>query len=124
MNPADTAGQTNLATAYLERARLDDAERVFKWVLTTDPTSAAAYNGMGLIAIQRQDAAKARGYFEKAVELDPDLIEGQLNLGLIYRMAGEGSKARTCFEIFLAKASPAQYGDVIPKVRDALSELR
>jgi choline-sulfatase len=124
LNPADTASQTNLATAYLERARLDDAERVFKWVLTTDPTSAAAYNGMGLVAIQRQDAAQARGYFEKAVELDPDLIEAQLNLGLVYRMAGEGSRARTCFKAFLAKASPAQYGDVIPKVRDALAELR
>jgi len=124
LNPGDTASQTNLATAYLERARLDDAERVFKWVLTTDPTSAAAYNGMGLIAIQRQDAAQARNHFEKAVELDPDMIEAQLNLGLIYRMAGEGSKARTCFEAFLAKASPAQYGEVIPKVRDALAELR
>ena len=105
-------------------AKLSDAERVFKWVLTTDASSAAAYNGMGLIAIQRQDATQARGYFEKAVELDPDLIEAQLNLGLIYRMAGEGAKARTCFETFLAKASPAQYGEVIPKVRDALAELR
>jgi choline-sulfatase len=124
LNPADTASQTNLATAYLERARLSDAERVFKWVLTTDPASAAAYNGMGLIAIQRQDATQARGYFEKAVQLDPDLIEAQLNLGLIYRMAGEGAKARTCFEAFLAKASPAQYGEVIPKVRNALAELR
>jgi arylsulfatase A-like enzyme/Flp pilus assembly protein TadD len=124
LNPADTASQTNLATAYMEKARLSDAERVFKWVLTTDPVSAAAYNGLGLIAIQRQDASQARGYFEKAVQLDPDLIEAQLNLGLIYRMAGEGAKARTCFEAFLAKASPAQYGDVIPKVRDALSELR
>jgi choline-sulfatase len=124
LNPADTASQTNLATAYLERARLEDAERVFKWVLTTDPTSAAAYNGMGLIVIQRQDAAQARGYFEKAVQLDPDLIEAQLNLGLIYRMAGESAKARACFEAFLAKASPAQYGEVIPKVREALAELR
>jgi hypothetical protein len=38
-------------------------------------------------------------------------------------MAGEGAKARTCFEAFLAKASPAQYGEVIPKVRDALQAL-
>ena len=124
LNPADTASQTNLAVAYLEKGRVPDAERVFKWVLTTDPESAAAYNGLGLIAIQKSDTAAARGYFEKAVQLDPDLIEAQLNLGLIYRMAGEGAKARTCFETFLAKASPAQYGDMIPKVREALVELR
>ncbi len=124
MNPADTASQTNLGTAYLEKARLSDAERVFKWVLTTDPASAAAYNGMGLVAIQRQDAAQARGYFEKAAQLDPDLVEAQLNLGLIYRMAGEREKARACFEAFLAKASAADYAEVIPKVRFALAELK
>ena len=124
LNPADTGSQTNLAVAYLERGRVPEAERVFKWVITTDPQSAAAYNGLGLIAIQRSDTTSARGYFEKAVQFDPDLIEAQLNLGLIYRMAGERGKARTCFEAFLAKASPAQYGEVIPKVRDALAELR
>ena len=124
LNPGDTASQTNLAVAYLEQGRAPDAERVFKWVLTTDPASAAAQNGLGLIAIQRQDAATARGYFEKAVQLDPDMIEAQLNLGLIYRMAGDSDKARACFEAFLAKAPPAQYGEVIPKVRAALAELR
>jgi arylsulfatase A-like enzyme/Tfp pilus assembly protein PilF len=124
LNPSDVESQTNLATAYLELGRVPDAERVFKWVITTDPASAAAYNGLGLIAIQRQDAAAARGYFEKAVQLDPDLIEAQLNLGLIYRMAGEAAKARACFEAFLAKAPPARYGEVIPKVREALQTLQ
>jgi hypothetical protein len=52
------------------------------------------------------------------------MIEAQLNLGLIYRMAGESARARACFETFLAKASPAQYGEMIPKVREALTELR
>jgi hypothetical protein len=58
------------------------------------------------------------------VQLDPDLIEAQLNLGIIYRTAGEGDKARTYFKTFLAKASPPQYGEIIPKVRNALAELR
>ncbi|HUJ21027.1 MAG TPA: tetratricopeptide repeat protein, partial [Bryobacteraceae bacterium] len=78
----------------------------------------------GLIAIQRQDPAAARGYFEKAVELDPELLEAQLNLGLIYKMAGDRARARTCFQAFLAKASPAQYSEVIPKVREELVALQ
>ena len=32
-------------------------------------------------------------------------------------MAGDRVHARERFEIFLVKASPKQYGDVIPKVR-------
>jgi hypothetical protein len=39
-------------------------------------------------------------------------------------MAGDHAHARQCFETFLAKASPAQYGEVIPKVRAALAEMR
>jgi arylsulfatase A-like enzyme/Flp pilus assembly protein TadD len=124
LNPADVGSQTNLATAYLDKGRVRDAERVFNWVVTTDAAYAAAYNGLGLIAIQRRDANGARGYFEKAVELDPDLIEAQLNLGLIYKMAGDRTRARSCFEIFLAKASPAQYGNIIPKVREELVAMQ
>jgi choline-sulfatase len=123
-NPSDVESQANLATAYLEKGRLADAERVYKWIVTTDASFAAAYNGLGVIAIQRQDPATARGYFEKAVQLDADQVEAQLNLGLIYKMAGDRARARTCFEAFLAKASPSQYGEVIPKVREELVALQ
>ena len=123
LNPGDAESQANLATAYLEKGRLADAERVYKWVITTDAGYAMAYNGLGVIAIQRQDAATARGYFEKAVALDADLVEAQLNLGIIYKDAGDAARARACFQAFLAKASPAQYRDVIPKVREELAAM-
>ena len=123
LNPADSESESNLATAYLEKGRLADAERVYKWVITTDPSYAAAYNGLGVVAIQRRDEAAARGYFEKAVELDADLVEAQLNLGIIYKDAGDATRARACFQAFLAKAPPAQYRDVIPKVREELAEM-
>jgi choline-sulfatase len=124
LDPADTGTQANLATAYVETGRLEDAERVFKGIIRIDDTHAAAYNGLGVIAIQRQDAMAARGYFEKTVQLDPNLLEAQLNLGILYRMAGESARARTCFESFLAKASPKEYGEMIPKVREELETLQ
>lgn len=123
-NPSDVESQNNLATAYLEKDRVADAERVYKWIVTTDPAHAAAYNGLGLIAIQRQDPVSARGFFEKAVQLDPDLVAAQLNLGHIYKMTGDRARARTCFEAFLARASPAQYGQVIQDVRNELVALQ
>ena len=123
-NPADLQSQANLATAYLEKGRLDDAQRVYKWTIAVDPGYGTAYNGLGVIAIQKQDSAAARGYFEKAVQLDPDLADAQLNLGLIYKMAGDRDRARACFQAFLAKASPEQYGEVIPKVREELNDLQ
>jgi choline-sulfatase len=124
INPADLDSQNNLATAYLEKGRLADAERVFQWVLTNDANFAAAQNGMGLIAIQKRNHQAAMGYFQKAVALDPDLVEAHLNLGLLYEMAGDRARARASFETFLAKASPAHYGQVIPKVKQELANLR
>jgi choline-sulfatase len=123
-NPSDLDSQTNLATAYLERGRIADAERVFNFVVTNDPDHAAANNGLGLVAIQKRDFNDARGHFEKAVRSDADLVEAQMNLGLLYEMAGDRARARTYFEAFLAKASPAQYRDVIPKVKQELATLQ
>jgi len=50
-------------------------------------------------------------------------VEAQLNLGIIYKDAGDAARARACFQAFLAKASPAQYRDVIPKVREELAAM-
>jgi Flp pilus assembly protein TadD len=58
------------------------------------------------------------------VQLDPELVEVHMNLGLIYEMAGEKERARSSFEKFLAKASPTQYGDIIPRVRKELAALK
>ena len=87
INPADLDSQNNLATAYLEKGRLADAERVFKWIIANDADYPAAQNGMGLVSIQKQDPDAARGYFERAARLDPDLVEVHMNLGLLYEMA-------------------------------------
>ena len=57
------------------------------------------------------------------MELDPDLVEAHLNLGLLYQHGGRQQRARASFEQFLAKAQPRQYKDQIPKVRAALAEL-
>ena len=51
-------------------------------------------------------------------------MEAQLNLGIIYKDAGDRARARACFQAFLAKASPAQYGHVIPQVREELADLQ
>jgi len=123
LNPTDTGSQINLATAYLEQGKVADAERCFRWVLTIEE-SAAAYNGLGLIAIQSRDPAAARVHFERAVALDPELVEAQLNLGLIYKQSGDIPRAKACFQAFIAKAPRAQYGKLIPQVQAEVASMR
>jgi arylsulfatase A-like enzyme/Tfp pilus assembly protein PilF len=124
MNPSDCESLNDLGMAYLETGRVEDAERVFKWSLAADQEYAPSQNGLGLAAVRKQDLAAARGYFEKAVQLDPELLEAQLNLGRIYKMMGANARARACFEAFLAKASPAEYGEIIEKVKAELAGMQ
>jgi arylsulfatase A-like enzyme/cytochrome c-type biogenesis protein CcmH/NrfG len=123
LNPSDSESLGDLGLVYLETGRLGDAERVFKWAAATGGDYAPAHNGLGLVAIRKQDLAAARGHFEKAVQLDPSLLEAQLNLGRIYKIMGDMTRARARFEAFLAKASPAEYGDVIIRVKAELASM-
>jgi tetratricopeptide (TPR) repeat protein len=123
LNPSDIESLNDLGMAYLESGRLQDAERVFKWSLATGDEDALTYNGLGLVSIRKQDLTAARGHFEKAVQLDPNLLEAQLNLGRIYKMIGAYTRARACFEAFLAKAPAAEYRELIPKIRQELAAM-
>ena len=124
LNPSDNESLNDLGMAYLETGKLADAERAFRWSVKADDKYALAYNGLGLVAIQKHDLQGARESFEKAVQLDPDLLEAQLNLGRVYQVIGANTRARACFETFLTKASPKEYGAIIPKVRAELAVMK
>lgn len=122
-NPLDVEGHANLATAYLQSGRLADAERAFRWVLTIQEY-VPAYNGLGIIAMQRNDIPTARKNFEQAVHLDPNYTEAQLNLGILCTRTDDFPCAQTAFKAFLKQASPAAYKDMIPRVKYALSRMQ
>src|SRR5262249_44516545 len=124
LNPSDNESLNDLGMAYLEKGQLADAERAFRWSVSADDKYPLAHNGLGLVAIQKHDLQAAREHFEKAVQLDADLLEAQLNLGRIYQIMGAHTRARACFEAFLEKASPKEYGAIIPKVQAELAAMK
>jgi choline-sulfatase len=124
LNPSDAESLSDLGMAYLESGKVADAERAFKWAVAASEDFALAHNGLGLAAIEKRDLARARTHFARAVELDPNLLEAQLNLGRIYKIAGENQKARECFEAFLARANPVEYRELIPRIRAEVEGMR
>ena len=120
-NPLDIESQNDLATAYLQSGQLANAERVFHWVLAIQPY-APAYNGLGIIADKRNDVAGARANFEKAVQLNPKDVEGQLNLGIICNQARDIPCARRAFRAFVANA-PKDYGPELDQAKAALAHM-
>lgn len=123
INPTDLDNLRNLGTAYLQLGRVEESEKAFRAITVQDDHYAAAYNGLGLVAIQRGDADTARRQFERAVEIGPDEPEPFLNLGLLFQKTGHKEQALHYYEEFLKKASRDEYGELIPKVREAIQEL-
>ncbi len=76
------------------------------------------------MAVQRGDGDSARANFEKAVEYDPDAVEPLLNLGVLFDKADNKPLALRYYQQFLEKASPKDYGALIPKVRAAVQDLK
>ena len=124
INPTDLDNLRNLGTAQLQLGHVGEAERAFKAIMLQNDHYSAAYNGLGLVAIQRGDADTARRDFEKAIELDSGEVEPLLNLGILYDKAGDKTHALDYYERFLAKAPPREYSTLIPKVRAAVQDLK
>jgi arylsulfatase A-like enzyme/Flp pilus assembly protein TadD len=124
LNPSDCESLNDLGLAYLEVEKVADAERVYKWCLATGEQYAGAYNGLGLVAIRKQDLPSARTNFEKAAQLDPALWEAQLNLGRVYKIMGDTKRARATFEAFIAKAPQAEFSELIPKLQAEIATMR
>ena len=124
INPTDLDNLRNLGTAELQLGRADEAEKAFQAINLQNDHYSAAYNGLGLVAIQRGDAEAARRDFEKAVQLDSSEVEPLLNLGLLYEKTGNNPMALRYYQQFLAKASPQEYAALIPKVRAAVQDLK
>jgi Tfp pilus assembly protein PilF len=121
-DPTDVEAQTGLATAYSNIGQMAEAEREFQKVLIIEQY-APAYNGLGLIEVKQHDFADARKNFERAIQLDPNYVQGQLNLGVLCMQTGDVPCARAAFKTFLAKASPIEFKDMIPKVHNALNTV-
>jgi len=122
-NPTDRENLCNLGTAHLLQKRPTEAEKAFKAILLQDDRYAAAYNGLGLVAVQQGDIDTARPNFEKAIELDPKQVEPLLHLGLLYRDKGDRQQALHYFTEFLEKA-PQDYSHLLPQVRQSIRELQ
>lgn len=70
--------------------RYDESMRTVDQILRNDPQNADAYLMFGLNFKEKQDTVRAINSFQKAVELNPDLIDAWINLGQLH--AGLGNK--------------------------------
>jgi tetratricopeptide (TPR) repeat protein len=79
------------------KALHDEAMRADQAALTLEPGSAAAHNGLGLLAIDADRPADAAASFERAAALDSNNASYWTNLGNARRAAGDRAGAEQAY---------------------------
>lgn len=74
--------------------RRDDARRLFREVIATDAKQAAAYAGLGTLALEERDFKTAIENLSQAVQLAPGANRLHYSLAMAYRGAGDLDRAR------------------------------
>jgi tetratricopeptide (TPR) repeat protein len=92
--PKDVPSRLRLAQVRLLQGKLDAAETLFNEIAARDAGDGAEYYGLGRIAAERGDHARAVEYFRRTLELQPAAAEVHQQLGLSYRALGDLEAAR------------------------------
>ena len=97
LEPGNPDRYFQLGVVYLKHHTPDLAEIVFKHGLAQMPDSAWLWLGLGLSQHFRDDTSRAQQSLEKALMLDPGLVEGYVVLGDILESDGRLAEASDVF---------------------------
>jgi tetratricopeptide (TPR) repeat protein len=118
LQPKYVAVPVNLGNVYLQLNRLEEAKASFVTALETDKSSAAAYYGLGQVALSKRSYVEAVDYFQKALTLAAEANRIHYSLAMAYRGLGDTEKAR----MHLAQQGPVGVRVADPLIDD-LQEL-
>lgn len=96
------ATQLQQAVALLRQGQGSRAETLLRALMQQPAARFDAVHLLGLIQLQRKDAAAALGYFEQAMQLRPDAVPLLNNMGIALRELGRLQEALAHYERALA----------------------
>ncbi len=107
----------------LKRGRLIDARDTLRRALAEHEKMPNAWNLLGVVLFQLQDAEGALAAWERAVALDSRQYDALYNLGISAGQLGLRGKARQAFRQYIATAPPGRFAADIERARSLLAEL-
>jgi tetratricopeptide (TPR) repeat protein len=109
LSPPEPKGSTaryDLALAYANLQRNDDAAQELRAALALDPGFLAAMANLVAVDLSRNDLNEARGVADRYVALDPESARALYSRGIVALHAGDAATARDDFGKLL-HANPA-----------------
>src|SRR5688572_8906058 len=86
-----------LGREHYQKRELDKAEYLLRQVVAETDRFADVFDMLGVISHSKGDFGQAERYFEKAVNLNPNYTEAQLNLMVTYNDLGKYDAAREIY---------------------------
>jgi tetratricopeptide (TPR) repeat protein len=111
--------QIETALAFHASGQLDEAEKIYREVLTCDPNNADALHLIGVMACERGNYDEAVNALQRALAVRPSFAEVLNNLGLALQAQGNIGEATTCYR--KALSIRPDYADAFNNLGLALS---
>jgi len=82
-NPDDTSIMQAEADLYYKLDQIDKYNEVMQEVVKKDPENPTLFYNLGVSSEQLGDKESAKDYYEKAIELDPEMVNAYINLAAL-----------------------------------------
>ncbi|HOW36030.1 MAG TPA: tetratricopeptide repeat protein [Candidatus Omnitrophota bacterium] len=135
-NPFYTGSHTQMAKAYAEMGREEDAEREYIKALSLSPNNSVALNSLGSYYVRKGRMQEGLALMLKALRIDPQDTFAYINVGRTYNLMKEYDLAikylRTAkllnkgclecyFDLGLAYANKGEYQSAAEEFKEALA---
>jgi cytochrome c-type biogenesis protein CcmH/NrfG len=106
-NPQDVGALLSLAHIHLDEQRLDDAESLYRQVLSLQPKNVEAITHLGTVMLGRGQAGVALRQYDQALAIQPDYIHALWDkANLLQQVMQDYPAAIRTWEIFLRTVGP------------------
>jgi len=123
-DPSFTPAYRGMVTCYSELGNAQGALKFMDSLFLDNPDVAEVYYGMGYALFKLCKYEEAGTYFEKAIQLKPDLAEAWNNRAAIFQfVTGDYKKARQYYEKAMAISSKQGNAWVLSIARENLAAL-
>jgi tetratricopeptide (TPR) repeat protein len=96
--PAQSVEQMlNAAISLHQRGNLQQAEQIYRQIISRHPKFAYAMNMLGVLLSQKKEHIEGGKFLKKAVGLEPDVVDYHINLGFNLQEQGKLEKAEKEF---------------------------